>query len=378
MNPHNNGTGRAGGLLALAVISVIFVVPNCGTIDADPIAERTDLPEVCRVDGKWLNPFGPGTHALAGEAARLVLVSDSRGNYWLLHPSDCTLQEVKLPSTTAPETLEIVDLTNSGEILLSITAAGSRPLRYLLLDISTGKITASRMPQPEEGTPNFPRVSSDGRWAAWLATPTAGKEEVQGGPVERLEARFAFDPRVGFGEGSYYVTDVAPGGREILLQKYPREYLLVDPTGSLLRTFTPDAGVLPSAESIRLSRDGRTYLAWDSHREQGAYVVQWRVNERLVRKELPQYSTVGVGSAAVSSDWKWIAASVNANTKAQRGVESLTVWSFDGSVRFHKRRRDGARTPVVFLRDNLFAYNEIDQQWQGGTRVVRLPPPDER
>ena len=80
----------------------------------------------------------------------------------------------------------------------------------------------------------------------------------------------------------------------------------------------------------------------------------------------------------MSSDWKWIAASINANTKARRGVESLTVWSADGTVRFHKRRRDGARTPVVFMGDNLFVYNEIDQQWKGGTRVLRLPAADER
>ncbi len=84
------------------------------------------------------------------------------------------------------------------------------------------------------------------------------------------------------------MTDVAPGGREILLENYPREYLLVESTGSLLWTFRPDEGVLPSGDRIRLSRDGKTYLAWDSHREQGTYVVQWRVNERLVRKELPQ------------------------------------------------------------------------------------------
>jgi hypothetical protein len=282
---------------------------------------------------------------------------------------------VKLPSTTSSESLEVVELTNSADILLGVTD-GSRPLRYLLLDVSTGKITMSTMPQPEGGTPNFPRVSSDAGWAAWLATPTAGKEEVQGGAVERLEARFAFDPRVRLGEGSYRVTDVAPGGREILLEKYPREYLLVDSTGSLLWALRPDEGVLPSGDNIRLSRDGKAYLAWESHREQGTYVVQWRVNERLVRKELPQHSTVG--AAAVSSGWKWIAASINANTKAQRGVESLTVWSVDGTVRFHQRRRDGARTPLVFLAGNLLAYNEIDQQWQGGTRVMRLPAPDER
>ena len=375
MNPHIHRVCRASALVALVLTSVIFVSAGCGATDADPIAERTDLPEVCRVEGKWLTPVGPGNHALAGEAARLALVGDSRQNYWLLHPSDCTLQAVKLPSPAASESLELVEVTNSAEILVAITD-GSRPLRYLLIDASTGRITASKIPQPDRDHPNFPRVSSDARWAAWLARPMPGKEEVQGGPVERLEAGFAFDPHARLGEGSYDVTDVAPGGHEILLRKYPREYLFVDSTGSLLRTFTPDADVLPSVESIRLSRDGKAYLAWDSHREQGAYVVQWRVSERLVRKELPQHSTVG--AAAVSSDWKWIAASINANTKAQRGIESLTVWSVDGTVLFHKRRRDGARTPVVFLGDNLFAYNEIDQQWQGGARVVRLPAAHER
>jgi hypothetical protein len=48
------------------------------------------------------------------------------------------------------------------------------------------------------------------------------------------------------------------------------------------------------------------------------------------------------------------------------------------TARFHKRLRGGARPPVVFLGHNLFAYNEIDQQSQGGTRVVRLPAADER
>lgn len=87
----------ASGPIALVLVSVIFASAGCGA-DADPIAERTDLPEVCRVPGKWLTLVGPGNHALAGEAARLGLVGDSRQNYWLLHPSDCALQSVKLPS----------------------------------------------------------------------------------------------------------------------------------------------------------------------------------------------------------------------------------------------------------------------------------------
>jgi hypothetical protein len=305
-----------------------------------------------------------------GEAAKLVLVSDSRQNYWLLRPSDCTLQEVRLPSTASSESLEVVELTNNAEILFAITD-GSRPLRYLLLDVSTGRITTSTMPQPDGGTPNFPRVSSDARWAAWVATPVPGEEKVQGGAVERLEAPFTFDPSVRFGEGSYRVTDVAPGGREILLEKYPREYLLVDSTGPLLWTFRPDPGVLPHVDGIRLSREARAYVAWDSRLEQGTDVLQWRVNERFVRKELPPHSAVH--AVAVSSDWKWIAASISANIKAGRGVESLTVWSVDGTVRFHTRLSNGARTRVVFVVDSLFAYDDVDRQRPGGTRVLRLP-----
>jgi hypothetical protein len=323
------------------VVCVIFVVQSCRAIDVDPIAELTGLPEVCRVEGKSLRAAGAGNHTLVGEAGTLAVVGDSRQKHWLLRPAECALQEFKLPSTVGSEYLEFVALTNAAEILFAVIA-GDRPVRYVLLDVPTGKMTVNTMPQPEEGTPNFPRVSSDARWAVWLARPDTKNEELQGGPVEKLEAEFAFDPRARLGEGSYRVSDVAPGGQEILLERFPREYLLVQTTGSLVWAFKPDEGVLSSVESIRLSRDGQRYLAWDSYREEGAYVVQWRVNDRLVRKELPRHSTVH--SAAVSADWKWIAVSTTANTKAGRGVDSITVWSSDGTARFHTRLRDGSRS----------------------------------
>jgi hypothetical protein len=355
------------------VATFMFVVPRFRAIEADPIPERTDVHEVCRIEGKWLGPFGPGNHAIVGEAARLAFLSDSSQNYWLLDSTDCTLQDVKLPSTAASERIEFVELTNGGEILFAVTGDRDLPLRYVLLDVSMGK--TSRMPQPEEA-PYLLRFSSDARWAAWLVGANTENERVQGGSVERLEARFTFKPSARSGPGSYDVIDVAPGGREILLWKYPREYLLVDPTGSSIWAFRPDDGVLPSRENVRLARDGKAYLAWDSHREQGRDVVQWRINNQLVRKELPEGSTVF--SAAVSSDWKWIAASSQANTKAGRGIESVTVWSWDGTLRFHKRLRDGARSPVVFLDESLFAYREVDQKWQAETRVVRLSEHGER
>jgi hypothetical protein len=349
------------------VAAFMFVVPRFRAIEVDPIPERTDVRDVCRIAGKWLGPFGSGNHAIVGDAARLALLSDTSQNHWLLHSTDCTLQEVKLPSTAASERIEFVTLTNGGEILFAVTGARDLPLRYVLFDVSTGK--TSRMPQPEEA-PYLLRFSSDARWAAWIVGADTEDERVQGGFVERLEAGFTFTPSARFGLGSYDLVDVAPGGREILLRKYPREYLLLDPAGSLIWAFRPDDGVLPFPDNVRLARDGKTYLAWDGNREHGRNVVQWRINDQLVRKELPDDSTVF--SAAVSSDWKWIAASSQTNTKAGRGIESVTVWSRDGSLRFHKRLREGTRTPVVFLDENLLAYREVDEKWQAETRVVRL------
>jgi hypothetical protein len=98
--------------------------------------------------------------------------------------------------------------------------------------------------------------------------------------------------------------------------------------------------------------------------------VQWRTADRIVRKDLPDESSVV--SAAASSDWNWLAASIQANTNSGRGIESLTVWSADGTVRFHKRLRNGARTPVVFLASDLVAYTAVDAKLHGTTRVLRL------
>jgi hypothetical protein len=205
----------------VVVAASMFFAPRFRAIDADPIPDQTDLQEVCRIDGKWLTPFGSGNHPIVGEGARLALLSDGRHNHWLLHSADCALQEVTLPSTTAPERIEPVTVTNDGEILFAVTVRDDRPLRYVGLDVSTGKTNGSWMPQREEGKTIFPSFSSDGLWAAWIADRSTENERVQGGPVDRLEARFEFDPAALLGRGSYDLLDVARGGRAILLEKYP-------------------------------------------------------------------------------------------------------------------------------------------------------------
>jgi hypothetical protein len=87
----------------LVVAVFVFVVPRFRTPDVDPIPELTEVQEVCRIDGKWLGPYGPGNQPLAGDAARFALLSDSSKKHWLLDSTDCALREVKLPSTRASE-----------------------------------------------------------------------------------------------------------------------------------------------------------------------------------------------------------------------------------------------------------------------------------
>jgi len=353
---------------AALVGAYIFVVPRIRPTDVDPIPERTDVQEVCRIDGKWVTPYGPGNQPLAGEAARFVVLGDSSQRYWLLNSTDCGLREVKLPAKKASEWIEVVSVTNTAEVLFAVNGVRDLPVEFVLLDVSTGEAKRSVVGQDQE-IPVIRRFSNDCRRAVWMTGFATEHARVYGAPVGASQAEFSFAPTARLGLDTYSLIDVGRDGREILLQRNPGAYLLVDTSGSLIRTLRTDKGILPSAENIRFSHDGNGYVAWD-HQEGGPGIVQWRIVDRVVRKELPMHSTVA--SAAVSADWKWVAASSAANTKAGRGVESLTVWSADGTVRFHKRLRDGARTPVVFLAEDLVAYNEVDQKWHGATRVVKL------
>jgi hypothetical protein len=352
----------------VVVAVFVFIVPRFRPPDVDPVLQRTDVQEVCRIDGKWLEPYGPGNHPLAGEAARFALVSDASQNRWLLNSTDCSLQEAKAPPKKAAERIEVVTLSDL-EVLFTANGVADLPVELIRLDVLTGELKRSPLPQRQEEAVHL-QFSKDGRRAVWITRFGTEHERVHAAPVGQLQPEFSFTPTGRLGLGPHFLIDVGRSGREILLQRVRGEYLLVDMSGSLIRTLRPDEGILPFGANIRFSHDGDSYLAWDNYREQGPSIVQWRVADRIVRKDLPEHSTVV--SAAVSSDWKWMAASIGANTKSGRGVESLTVWSADGTPRFHKRLRDGARTPVVFLDGDLVAYNEVDAKWQGGTRIVRL------
>jgi hypothetical protein len=351
------------------VATFMFVLPACGTID--PIPERTDVQEKCRVDGKWLtsSPFAPGNHAIVGEEAAVALLN-AQQHHWVLQPATCALQEVKLSPATTSERVNVW-LTSIGDVRFSVIGLGELPLRYGLLDVATGTASETTARQFDDGPPYHLRFSRDGRWAAWIAGEETDNPTVQGGPAERLEVAFEFEPAARFGPGSYAVVDVADDGNEILIGKdFGDSFLLVDRTGSLIWAFARDNAVFTTLDTVRLSRDGQAYLRWDAYRARGPYAVHWRIAGQLVRRELPEDSFIG--SAAVSSDWKWIAASTNMNTRGGSGVEAITVWSADGRVRFHKRLKPATRTPVVFLPGNLLAYVEVDENWRGVTRVIAL------
>lgn len=351
------------------IATFLFVLPACGAID--PIPERTDVHEQCRVDGKWLHssPFAAGNHAIVGEEAAVALLH-ARPHYWVLQPATCALQEVKLSSVATSERVSVW-LTSGGDVRFSVIGLGELPLRYGLLDVATGTASETAARQVDDGPPYNPRFSRDGRWAAWIAGEETDNPRVQGGPAERLEVAFEFEVAARFGPGSYAVVDVADDGNQILLGKdFGDSFLMVDRTGSLIWTFTPDNAAFTTIDTVRLSPDGQAYLRWDAYRAREPYVVEWRIAGQLVRRELPEDSFIG--SAAVSSDWKWIAASTNMNTRGGSGVETVTVWSADGRVRFHKRLKPATRTPVVFLPGNLLAYVEVDENWHAVTRVVAL------
>jgi len=365
VHAHVRNGVAAAALIVVAVL--VFVVPRFRSATVDPIPERTDVQEVCRIDGKWLTPHGPGNHPLAGPAARFALLTANETN-WLLDATDCTLREVKLSPASAAGRVEAVTVSDL-EVLFVVTGQSDLPVELIRLDLVTGEQTRSPLPQRTEEAVHL-QFSRDGSRAVWITDFGTDDERVHGAPVGQ-QSEFSFAPRARLGLGPHHLIDVGRNGRDVLLQRDRGEYLLVDRSGLPIRTLRTDDGIQPFGADIRFAPGGDAYLGWDNYSdERPRSIVQWRIADRIVRKDLPAESRVV--SAAASSNWNWIAASIQANTKSGRGVESLTVWSADGNVRFHKRLRAGARTPVVFLDGDLVAYNEVDSTWHAATRVVRL------
>ena len=333
----------------------------------DPEAERTDLEQVCTIEGKWLSQIGPGNHALPGPA-NFALLHDSRQGHWILDAADCGLREAKLPSPRAREIIAPLELTDDA-ILYAVL--GDPPERYGLLNFSTGHQVVSTMPLDGEGKSPGAHFSFDATAGAWMEDGSDNsRDTVHIADVDRLESAIVFAPGQRLGVDEYHLVDVVAGGRAVLLEKWRGGYLLVDASGALIRAFPLDEGVRPLQGSVRLSERG-DYVAWDGYRESGRYGIQWKTNGQLVRKELAAGSSIE--AAAVSPDWKWIAVSSGANTRGGGGVESVTVWFRDGTTRYHKQLRKATRASLVFLGDNLLAYPEIDEKGQATTRVFRLP-----
>jgi hypothetical protein len=352
--------------LVTAIVSSGLATVAC-VFTTDPETERTDLQEVCTIDGKWLSPIGPGNHALP-RPATFALLHDSHQGHWILDAADCGLREVKLP---APRTREIIAPMELTADAILYAALGSPAERYGLIEFSTGHESGGALPPTEEGKPPGAHFSFDGKVAAWIEDGSENsRDRVHIAEIGRLESGIVFAPGEQLGVDEYRLIDVVAGGEAVLLERWSGGYLLVSSSGALLRTFPLDEGVRARSGSVRLSERG-DYVAWDGYRESGRYTIQWRINGQLVSKALAPRSSIS--GAAVSPDWKWIAVSSSANTRGGGGVESVTVWFRDGTTRYHRQLRKATRASVVFLGDDRFAYPEIDENGQATTRVFRLP-----
>jgi hypothetical protein len=362
----NTSIGRTTGKLTAILASCQIATVAC-VFTTDPESERTDIEEVCAVQGQWLSQIGPGNHVLPGPA-NFALLHDSRQGHWILDAADCGLREVKLPSPRAREIIAPRELTDDA-VLYAVM--GDPPERYGLLNLSTGREIAGALPQTGEGGSPGVHFSFDGTVGAWMEDGSDNsRDTVHIAEVGRLESAIVFAPGQRLGLDEYYLIDVVARGKAVLLERWRGGYLLVDSSGDLIRTFSLDEGVRPLQGSLRLSERG-DYVAWDGYRESGRYAVQWRINGQLVRKELAPRSRLE--TAAVSSDWKWIAVSSSASSRGGGGVDSVTVWSRDGTTKYHRRFSRVTRASVVFLGEHLFAHPEIDDEGQATTRVFRLP-----
>ena len=151
----------AGVLKAILPVYLV-AIGACRFATIDPEAERTDLQEVCTVEGKWLSGIGPGGHAFPG-LARFALLHDSRQVYWMLDAQNCAVREVQLPSPQPGEIISPLGVTNDDAILYVVLSHATVPVRYGLLDLSAGRHIERAIPQSREAVPASLRFSRDGR-----------------------------------------------------------------------------------------------------------------------------------------------------------------------------------------------------------------------
>ncbi len=352
----------AGTFLYLLAIPTFFLV------ERDTAPEKMDLAEACTVPGYYLAAVRTSPYPRLAESQEAWIAEKNTQTLSLLRMPGCAVEPINLQwSNVSPD--------------IAHAAAGGLAV-YSLLKRPTGERSWWYLPGPNlspiaiepraEREPAHPVLSHDGRWVGWLSRH--GKPGSDTGAQVTIEAP-------GSGETKTIEIEPLPNGglRLLSIDTAVEELTFEHGYRSLLRIGFDGVvrwgplranGVEASGYSMLLAEGG--WVAWDSYKERGSYVMEWSFGENSGNHRIPRGRSAS--SVAVSPSGRFIALSVDTNLNIGDIPDSVYVLrTSDGSEVFRRYLPTYSRSQVAFFADEHFAYTE------GGPSdmrvcVLSLPP----
>jgi hypothetical protein len=350
----------AGTFLYLLAIPTFFLV------ERDTAPEKTDLTEACVVPDYYLAAVRTSPYPRLAEAGE-AWVADRDQKLALLRMPGCAVEPMGLNwSNVSPD---IAQTTPGGRAVFSRAEppAAERTWWYLPGPETSAIAIESRA----EKEPAYPILSDDGQWVGWLSRNAIPKAE--SGAQVTIEAPASGEIRTididPLPKGGLRLLALDTAAEEITFEYGYRSLLRIGFDGAVRWGPLQTSAVQASGYSMLLAGNG--WVAWDSYKEQGSYVMQWTFGANGGTHRIPKGRSAN--AVAVSPSGRFIALSVDTNLNIGDIPDSVYVLrTSDGSEVFRRYLPTYSRSQVAFFGDGHFAYTE------GGpsdvrVRVLKLP-----
>ena len=363
------GLGKQGWLRGLAVAAAILpamfvlnhvymvTIPERFLVVPDTTPERLSWPPACTAPDVWMPPIP--TPIFLGHAAPIWVAGTAPPNrYGLLDAATCAVRPLGLTFSGSGS----VVYAAGGRALYLTTTPPTAGRAWFVVDVGSDR----RWPLDVDEN-QFPILSTDGRFAAWLR-PVAGSTppiqlEAVIRAVEADALRVVDLSALGPG-GLLQIVQFDAGTGELILARGLRQLSVIGTDGRLRKKLPTPTEVDPQPQTYRFLGEG--WVAWDAYREDGPYRVAWALPTGSGVSRVPLGRSVT--SLALSPDGRWIALSVTSGLSIGSTPDAVYVLRAGGGPEaFRRYFPKYTRASVAFAGDGLFVYSDLR-----GVNVVRI------
>ena len=345
----------------------LIVIPTWFLVEADIKAGKTPWVQQCSVPGHYLAAIKtPPALALANASEAWVAeVKSSR--LGILRMPECGVLPVNLKwSNVNPR---LASVAPGGRV---VYATYERPTNAESWWYVGGPNQEPlQLEKPERTDRQQPILSSDGQWVGWL-------QRISGGPGRSQMQAILQNPLSGkelavglprYPSGRFRLLSADLEAPSLFLEYDYRQFLRVGLDGSVLEEPWKPAGVKASGESLLRLADG--WVAWDSYKDRGSYMVSWSVAKGVGQHRVLKGRRIR--SLATDRDGRYVAVSVTIRLNIGNIQDAVYVLqTSDGSAVFRKYLPRYSRSQVAFFGSEFFAYSETRPR-PGAVHVLRLP-----